>query len=90
MQSSHRFLKKVNVFEVSEAARVGDYLGVVEAESRLGVVFSFIGNSRRNPFVINPASGMVSLDHLVDFEEVQSYNFTILASSMVGIRSFAS
>ncbi|XP_063848744.1 fat-like cadherin-related tumor suppressor homolog isoform X3 [Scylla paramamosain] len=77
-----RFLKRVTVFEVSEAAHVGDYLGVLEAESRLGVVFSFIGDSRRNPFVINPASGMVSLEHPVDFEETQSYNFTVLASSM--------
>nr|XP_053631087.1 fat-like cadherin-related tumor suppressor homolog isoform X2 [Cherax quadricarinatus] len=79
-----RFLKKVYVFEVSEAAHMGDYLGILEAESRLGVVFSFIGESRRNPFAINPASGMVSLDTPVDFEEVQSYNFTVLASSMNG------
>lgn len=79
-----RFLRKVYVFEVSENAHVGDYLGVLEAESRLGVVFSFIGESRRNPFVINPASGMVSLDMPVDFEEVQSFNFTVLASSMNG------
>lgn len=71
------------MFEVSEEAHVGDYLGVLEAESRLGVVFSFIRESRRYPFVINPASGMVSLDMPVDFEEVQSYNFTVLASSMV-------
>lgn len=78
----------MNVFEVSEAAHVGDYLGVLEAESRLGVVFSFIGDSRRNPFVINPASGMVSLDHPVNFEEMQSYNFTVLASSMVSRISY--
>ncbi|XP_042222155.1 fat-like cadherin-related tumor suppressor homolog isoform X3 [Homarus americanus] len=79
-----RFLKKVYVFEVSESSHVGDYLGVLEAESRLGVVFSFIGESRRNPFAINPASGMVSLDIPVDYEEVQSYNFTVLAASMNG------
>lgn len=61
---------------------------MLEAESRLGVVFSFIGDSRRNPFIINPASGMVSLDQVVDFEEVQSYNFTVLASSMVSGKGF--
>lgn len=80
-----RFLKKMYMLEVSEAAHVGDYLGVLEADSRLGVVFSILGDSRRNPFAINPASGIISLDKPVDFEDVQAYNFTVLASSMVSI-----
>ncbi|XP_064094852.1 fat-like cadherin-related tumor suppressor homolog isoform X3 [Macrobrachium nipponense] len=84
-----RFLKKEYVFEVSEASRVGDYIGMLEVESRLGVTFSFVGELRRIPFVINPASGMVSLDMPVDFEKVQSYNFTVIASSMNGKESTA-
>ncbi|KAK3861794.1 hypothetical protein Pcinc_032268 [Petrolisthes cinctipes] len=32
-----RFLKKMYMLEVSEAVHVGDYLGVLEADSQLGV-----------------------------------------------------
>lgn len=78
-----RFLKKEYVFEVSEKAHVGDYLGIVEVESRLGVVFSLNVDSRRIPFAINPSTGTVSLDAPVDYEKSQSYNYTVFASSMV-------
>lgn len=81
-----RFLKKEYVLEVSEKAHVGDYLGIVEVESRLGVVFSLNVDSRRIPFAINPSTGTVSLDAPVDYEKSQSYNYTVFASSMVRLR----
>lgn len=68
---------------MSEKAHVGDYLGIVEVESRLGVVFSLNVDSRRIPFAINPSTGTVSLDAPVDYEKSQSYNYTVFASSMV-------
>ncbi|XP_037803520.1 fat-like cadherin-related tumor suppressor homolog [Penaeus monodon] len=84
-----RFLKKEYVLEVSEKAHVGDYLGIVEVESRLGVVFSLNVDSRRIPFAINPSTGTVSLDAPVDYEKSQSYNYTVFASSMNGQESTA-
>ncbi|KAK3873520.1 hypothetical protein Pcinc_021488 [Petrolisthes cinctipes] len=47
------------------------------------LVFSILRDSTPNPLVINPTSGIVSLNKPVHFEEVQAYNFTVLASSMV-------
>ncbi|KAK3887574.1 hypothetical protein Pcinc_008280 [Petrolisthes cinctipes] len=47
------------------------------------LVLSILRDSTPNLFAINPTSGIVSLDKPVHFEEMQAYNFTVLASSMV-------
>ena len=79
------FLQREFVFEVSEGARVGDYVGTLDVESRLGVVFSLVSSTTRvrKPFVINPATGILALDAPLDYEITQSYNLTVSALSMV-------
>ena len=82
-----RFLQSEFVFEVSERARVGDYVGTLVVESRLGVVFALLPPSSRSrkPFSINPATGILAVDAPLDYEVRQSYNLTAMARSMVGI-----
>lgn len=70
---------------MSEKALVGDYIGTLDVESRLGVVFSLEGPTSRGmrPFVINPATGILALDAPLDYETKQSYNISVSALSMV-------
>ncbi|CAL4131790.1 unnamed protein product, partial [Meganyctiphanes norvegica] len=76
-----RFKNSDAVFEVRENARVGDYVGVLEVESHLGVVFTILSLGHL-PFSINPATGILAIDAPLDYEIMQSYNFTVTAVSM--------
>ncbi|XP_076056118.1 FAT atypical cadherin kugelei isoform X2 [Oratosquilla oratoria] len=83
-----RFLRSEYVLEVSENARVGQYLCTLEVESHLGVVYSLFGDPGRSlPFNLNPASGTISLDAPLDYEEQKSYNISVVATSMSGLES---
>ena len=75
-----------HVFEVGENVHVGTYIGVLEIDSQLGVVFSVFPSTRGLPFVLNPASGVITLDAPLDYETTQSYNITVIAASMVRFR----
>ncbi|KAK3876951.1 hypothetical protein Pcinc_018302 [Petrolisthes cinctipes] len=93
-----QFLANLYNGTVTETASIGTTVTEVFAVDRDKganghIMYSIIsGSSKRctcwrdstpNPFVINPTSGIVSLNKPVHFEEVQAYNFTVLASSMV-------
>lgn len=83
-----RFLQSNIIFEVSEWANVGDYLGNLQVESQEGVVFMLTKSQHdlheRPPILLNPSSGVVILDAPLDYEQRQSYNMTVMAMSMVG------
>ncbi|CAL4064237.1 unnamed protein product, partial [Meganyctiphanes norvegica] len=81
MDAPPRFMKKSYNFEVSESSRIGDYLGILEVESHLGVVFSLFSPINL-PFSINPSSGILVIDSALDYEKVHSYNFSVIAISM--------
>ncbi|KAF2364658.1 EGF-like calcium-binding domain [Trinorchestia longiramus] len=86
---SPRFMQPEYIFDVSEGARVGDFIGTTLVESRLGVSFTLEQPLMRHalPFVVNPATGIISLDAPLDFELSQTYNFTLQALSMNGLQS---
>ncbi|XP_047735556.1 fat-like cadherin-related tumor suppressor homolog, partial [Hyalella azteca] len=87
-EAQPRFLRSSTVLEVSEAARVGDYIGVLQVDCPDGLQFTLDKNLRaldgRAPVLVNPSSGMVILDAPLDYERQQSYNMTVTATSMSG------
>ncbi|CAL4132577.1 unnamed protein product, partial [Meganyctiphanes norvegica] len=82
-----RFIVKEYFWEVSENADVGEFIGIVEVENHVGVMFSLTAESPLLPFVINPSTGVLLIDAPLDYEKTHAYNFTVRASSMNGMES---
>ena len=80
-----RFDRKEYLFEISEGARVGTYLGTLSPISHLGVMFSLQQTANQVPFIVNPSSGVLTLDKPLDYEKTVSYNISVLAVSMVSV-----
>ena len=74
---------------MQENVPVGTVLDAVMAESQSTVVYTIIDGNHDNCFFLNPNSGVVSTTRIVDYEQHQFFNLTILASNIVGATATA-
>ncbi|KAG8324456.1 hypothetical protein J6590_091801 [Homalodisca vitripennis] len=89
-QSDHappRFEEIRAVAEVEESVAVGWIVWQARARSALSLTYDIEdGNSDRH-FTINPTTGVVSTQHPLDYETRPSYNLTVSATNMAGVRA---
>ncbi|KAG8324139.1 hypothetical protein J6590_099247 [Homalodisca vitripennis] len=75
------------VAEVEESVAVGWIVWQARARSALSLTYDIEdGNSDRH-FTINPTTGVVSTQHPLDYETRPSYNLTVSATNMAGVRA---
>lgn len=85
-----KFEHKDYVVELFENEKPGKSLTAVIATSRSSVYYEIIGGNIDNSFVINPTSGILRTNNMLDFESIKFYNLTIRATNMVGANSTTS
>lgn len=85
-----KFEHKDYVVELFENEKPGKSLTAVIATSRSSVYYEIIGGNIDNSFVINPTSGILRTNSMLDFESIKFYNLTIRATNMVGANSTTS
>ena len=71
--------------ELSENSAENSYVTAVVASSRSSVIYEIINGNQGGFFKINPNSGVVSTESLVDYEVTSFFNLTVLATNMVGV-----
>lgn len=67
----------------------GTVLDAVTAESQSTVVYTIVDGNQDDCFFLNPNSGVVSTTRVVDYEQHQFFNLSILASNIVGATAIA-
>nr|XP_033799788.1 protocadherin Fat 1 isoform X2 [Geotrypetes seraphini] len=83
--ASPKFIMKEYSVEISENARVGSFVGLVTAYSQSSVVYEIKDGNIGDAFAINPNSGVVITEKLLDFESVPSYTLTVQGTNMAGL-----
>ncbi|XP_061184166.1 protocadherin Fat 1-like isoform X2 [Saccostrea echinata] len=78
------FPQEKYVGEVMENSVVGSPIVTVKANSQSSVNYEIIKGNDNMTFSVNPNSGVVYLKSRVDYELVDFYNLTILATNTVG------
>ncbi|GFQ74088.1 fat-like cadherin-related tumor suppressor homolog [Trichonephila clavata] len=85
-----KFEQKDYIVEVHENEKPGKPLTAVIATSRSSVYYEIIDGNINDSFVINPTSGILRTNNILDFEVMKFYNLTIRATNMVGANSTTS
>lgn len=67
----------------------GTVLHAIQAESQSTVVYTVADGNDSGCFFLNPNSGVLSTVKVIDYEEHQFFNLTILATNIVGATSTA-
>ncbi|CDQ76612.1 unnamed protein product [Oncorhynchus mykiss] len=67
---------------ISETAPVGSLVTLVSASSHSSVLYQIREGNVNNAFDINPTSGVVVTQRLLDYESVSSYRLTVQATNM--------
>ncbi|XP_063862581.1 fat-like cadherin-related tumor suppressor homolog isoform X4 [Scylla paramamosain] len=73
------------VVEVGEWVAVGTGLARITASSPSSLHYSLTSGNDNSPFIISPASGVVSVATPLDYESTSWYNLTITATNLAGL-----
>ncbi|GFN75010.1 fat cadherin [Plakobranchus ocellatus] len=88
--SPPRFAQRSYVAELSENMPAGTVVLALRADSLSTVTYRIVGGDSGGYFNINPNSGVVSTARPVDFEQIQLFNLTVTATSIVSAESAVS
>ncbi|XP_029442811.1 protocadherin Fat 1 isoform X2 [Rhinatrema bivittatum] len=87
--ASPKFILKEYSAEISENVHAGSFVGLVTAYSQSSVVYEIKDGNIDDAFDINPNSGVVITQKLLDFESLPSYTLTVQGTNMAGLSTNA-
>uniref|UniRef100_A0A4W5PG36 FAT atypical cadherin 1 n=1 Tax=Hucho hucho TaxID=62062 RepID=A0A4W5PG36_9TELE len=73
---------------ISETVPVGSLVTLVSASSHSSVLYQIREGNVNNAFDINPTSGFVVTQRLLDYESVSSYRLTVQATNMAEMMNY--
>ncbi|XP_066574333.1 protocadherin Fat 1a isoform X3 [Amia ocellicauda] len=82
-----KFAKAEFSAEVSESVIIGSFVGLVSASSQSSVFFEIKDGNINSAFDINPNSGVVITQKLLDYETLPSYKLTVQGTNMAALSS---
>ncbi|XP_056442395.1 protocadherin Fat 1a isoform X2 [Gadus chalcogrammus] len=82
-----KFTEKDFSAEVSESAHPGSFVCLVTATSQSSVFYQIKAGNINNAFDINPNSGVVVIQRVLDYETTPEYKLIIQATNMAGLAS---
>lgn len=85
-----KFEQKDYIVELHENEKPGKPLIAIIATSRSSVYYEIISGNINDSFTINPTSGVLRTNAMLDFEVMKIYNLTVQATNMVGANSSTS
>ncbi|KAG8186896.1 hypothetical protein JTE90_023783 [Oedothorax gibbosus] len=85
-----KFEQSDYIVELHENEKPGKPLIAIIATSRSSVYYEIISGNINDSFTINPTSGVLRTNAMLDFEVMKIYNLTVQATNMVGANSSTS
>lgn len=85
-----KFEQNDYIVELHENEKPGKPLTAIIATSRSSVYYEIITGNINDSFTINPTSGVLRTNAMLDFEAKKFYNLTVRATNMVGANSTTS
>ncbi|XP_043826311.1 protocadherin Fat 1 isoform X3 [Dromiciops gliroides] len=80
-----RFTAKEYSTEISETASIGSFIGIVSAHSQSSVVYEIKDGNIGDAFDINPNSGVIITQKVLDFETLPFYTLIVQGTNMAGL-----
>ncbi|XP_025063474.1 protocadherin Fat 1 isoform X5 [Alligator sinensis] len=80
-----KFTSKEYSTEISEGTGIGSFVGMVTAYSQSSVVYEIKDGNIGDAFDINPNSGVVTSQKILDFETLPVYTLTVQGTNMAGL-----
>ncbi|KAJ7405115.1 Protocadherin Fat 3 [Willisornis vidua] len=87
--ASPKFTAKEYSTEISESASIGSFVGMVTAYSQSSVVYEIKDGNTDDAFAINPNSGVIVSQKILDFETLPFYTLTVQGTNMAGLSTNA-
>ncbi|XP_061441071.1 protocadherin Fat 1 isoform X1 [Rhineura floridana] len=82
--ASPKFTMREYSTEISEGSSIGSFIGMITAYSQSSVVYEIKDGNIGDVFTINPNSGVITSQKILDFETLPFYSLTIQATNMAG------
>ncbi|MGH0159302.1 UNVERIFIED_CONTAM: hypothetical protein FKN15_036965 [Acipenser sinensis] len=82
-----KFTMKEYSAEVGETVIIGSFVALVTASSQSSVMYEIKDGNIGSTFDINPNSGVVITQKLLDYETISSYKLTVQGTNMAGLSS---
>ncbi|XP_041081573.1 protocadherin Fat 1-like isoform X3 [Polyodon spathula] len=82
-----KFTMKEYSAEVGETVIIGSFVALVTASSQSSVVYEIKDGNIGSTFDINPNSGVVITQKLLDYEKMSSYKLIVQGTNMAGLSS---
>ncbi|XP_053110313.1 protocadherin Fat 1 isoform X2 [Hemicordylus capensis] len=82
--ASPKFTKKEYSTEISEGSSIGSFIEMVTAYSQSSVVYEIKDGNIDNVFTINPNSGVITSQKILDFESLPFYTLIVQGTNMAG------
>ncbi|XP_078250090.1 protocadherin Fat 1 isoform X4 [Pogona vitticeps] len=79
-----KFTKSEYSTEVSEGCSTGSFIGMVVAHSQSSVIYEIKDGNVGDAFTINPNSGVITSQKILDFETLPFYSLTVQGTNMAG------
>ncbi|XP_066489067.1 protocadherin Fat 1 isoform X4 [Tiliqua scincoides] len=79
-----RFTMKEYSTEISEGSSIGSFIGMVTAYSQSSVVYEIKDGNIGDVFTVNPNSGVITTQKMLDFEMLPFYTLTVQGTNMAG------
>ncbi|CAH6787249.1 Fat1 [Phodopus roborovskii] len=83
--ASPKFTSKEYSVEISEAVSIGTFVGMVSAHSQSSVMYEIKDGNVGDAFDINPHSGSIITQKVLDFETLSIYTLTVQGTNMAGL-----
>lgn len=83
--ASPKFTSKEYSAEISEAIRIGSFVGMVSAHSQSSVMYEVKDGNIGDAFNINPHSGSIVTQRALDFETLPIYTLTVQVTKHGGL-----
>ncbi|XP_049721123.1 protocadherin Fat 1 isoform X2 [Elephas maximus indicus] len=80
-----KFTSREYSVEISETLRIGSFVVVVMAHSQSSVVYEIKDGNIGDAFDINPHSGSITTQKVLDFETLPTYTLVIQGTNMAGL-----
>ncbi|XP_037960460.1 fat-like cadherin-related tumor suppressor homolog [Teleopsis dalmanni] len=77
-----RFRTPMFVVEINENIPFGTYITQIEAHSSSSVFYEITDGNNDNLFHINPSTGIIVSNYIIDFEHKRVFNLTVTAINM--------
>ncbi|XP_055449636.1 protocadherin Fat 1 isoform X3 [Psammomys obesus] len=87
--ASPKFTSKEYSVEISEALRIGSFVGMVSAHSQSSVMYEIKEGNVGDTFAINPHSGSIITQRALDFETLPIYTLIVQGTNMAGLSTNA-